>query len=165
MLKLTLLVGMILLAVIAVAFLRRRSARGLIDRPEQYIGSELFVEPFYGYGWGVSNRAYIDVPEPFAFVLENIFTYKGRVVGGVGKITTENHLFSGHWVSFSMRHRITSSLGEKDTAYNVGISPHPFSLVEGGFPTVLQQGGRRFGGWGLIHLEASAGTREGQALS
>lgn len=157
--------GIVLLTSLVVAFRRRRPRAGLIDNPEQYIGSELFVEPFYGYGWGDSDQHYIDVPGPFAFVLENLFTRNGRVVGGIGKITTENHLFSGHWLSFSMRHRGLASLAEKDAAYSVSISPHPFSIVEGDFPKVLQQGGKRFLGWGFIHQDANVSAGEGEVLS
>lgn len=132
------------------AIFKEPAKYGLVGNPEEWLGKQLTLEPFYGWGWS-SADGYIDVPLPLEFTLDGLEFRDGNPIGGYGKITTQNHRFSGHWINFSLRHVQQASLLDESVDYNVGIARYSLD------PSIYQQDeakglhGTGYAGYGTIY--------------
>jgi hypothetical protein len=91
--------------------MRRLPPRMLTDACLRFVGRELYVRPFYGWGWhrgqaSVDNDDFerIESAGVFRIRVERLFSFRGELRGLVGVVTSEVHLFSGaHIVAAEMR--------------------------------------------------------------
>ena len=56
-----------------------------------YIGYTLYVTAHYGWGWSGSQINSLEVLENFELSLESLWSWRGELRGGIGKVKTEGH--------------------------------------------------------------------------
>jgi hypothetical protein len=101
---------------------------GLTGRCRSYLGQQVVIRPFYGWGW---HRHDPDLPPltyeekagpaPFRAVVTAFFKERGEIRGGTGIIRDSGHSLDGQFVVFSTRHVGTFEFTAADVAYSISI--------------------------------------------
>lgn len=76
----------------------------LLITPADYLGTLLYVEPRYGWGWHGSNNKtivdYIPIQEAGGFLIRVVrfYHFKGELRGLIGKVESAGHLLDDLWI-------------------------------------------------------------------
>lgn len=118
----------------------------------EYLGKEVVVRPFYGWGWtrndpNLPPLTYEEMagPAPFRAVVGAFFAQDGELCGGTGIIRDAGHPLDGQCVVFSTRHVGTFEFTAADVDYNIAVG---HALMPGESPTIA--GLPNLTGWGHI---------------
>ena len=115
---------------------------GLSASSEEYIGKRLYVKPNYGYGWSSPENFNLE-DQYFEITLLSLWSFEGKLRGGIGKVEASQLSLENLWVVFSTRHEkpydFISNLGpynlqfhmelpvESENGWPLSDHPHPTS--------------------------------------
>ena len=93
----------------------------LSESCRDYIGYTLYVTTHYGWGWSGSQINSLEVLEKFELSLESLWSWRGELRGGIGKVVTEGHKAQGWWVTFATRHSRIYDFDSVVGLYNLSL--------------------------------------------
>src|SRR5215467_8290532 len=125
---------------------------GLRQTCESFLGKQVDVRPFYGWGWhrrdpNLPALTYDEAagPPPFRAEVLAFFSEGPEVRGGSAIVRDPGHSLDGQFIVFSTRHVGTFDFGDPNVAYNVAIGP---ILSAGPLPRI--EGSVGLDGWAKI---------------
>jgi hypothetical protein len=132
----------------------------LNEGAEQYIGQQLEVTPFYGWGWdGITDPAQrenerADVPSPFRARLLSLWRFTsaddphsshGAFRGGIARVEQPGHPCDAFYAVFSVRHVKPYTFTMPGEHYNIEIGPEEPVFNESGWPQLVAGTPRLYG--------------------
>lgn len=93
---------------------------------EEYVGRTLIVEPYYGHGWyHPSGGPFGDheIPPPFHFRIERLYSYKGEGRGVLAHVTEPGFVYHGFWLVSMTRHLGKWNFTDRPANYNLLLCP------------------------------------------
>lgn len=112
---------------------------GLSLECQSYVGNQVLVDPYYGYGWNQQVPDYwgvfpdVDVPQPFHMVIDRLLSVGGELRGGLGTVREPGHALDGNRVSFSTRHTGEWNFTDRCGEYNLSVGSVEQLTVDGRF--------------------------------
>jgi hypothetical protein len=131
---------------------------GLSSECRAYLGSQVLVEPVFGYGWrqqvpdSSGRYSEVEVPQPFHLIIDRFFDFKGELMGGLGTVVEPGHALDGLRVSFSARYQGAWDFLSRQSHYNLAVGSTERTTDNG---WVLAVGLPALTGFGVIRDDAS----------
>ena len=113
----------------------------LITDCQNYLGRDVFVLPYYGYGWGRQDlnappKTALESlgPEPFFLRLDELVYCDGEIMGVSGIIDQKEHEYTGFWCCCLLRNPDECDLTEHAGDYLVWIAQKKLSIHPAPYP-------------------------------